>query len=491
VSSLLKARIAFVIAIGLLLACALMVYGALHAFTESERAVQHAQHIQVLLGTTESAIASAARARLTYVFSGDANALGQYQQAVAIIPNQLADLRQSTKENAEQQSQCDVLDKLVLDRMKLWEESVGLKKSGRSEPAGQPDLTRQSVAFAEGIVAVTQRMRHEEAAQLEQTRASSRLHLVVAVAFLAISFMTAVLLLFWHYRLVRSELEAREIAETQAREAAAVAGEAEQKARASEASAVASNEAARKLSARLLSLQDEERRRLSRDLHDSTGQYLAAAKMVLSPLAAAHPEDKRFVECMDLLDRSLREIRTLSHLLHPSGLEEAGFSVAARWYVEGFASRSGITVNTEIQDLSQRLAPDVEITLFRILQEALANIHRHSGSRLAEVRFKAEDGNVMLRVRDYGTGIPPATLEQFRASGGAGVGLAGMRERIHEVGGTLDIESSGKGTCVTATLPRNNSGGACSGWRAGQLTIREACSSEQSAGLLDAPPFCA
>jgi signal transduction histidine kinase len=326
-SSLLKARIAFLIAIGLLLACALLVYGALQAFTESERAVQHAQHIQVLLGTTESAIAAAARARLTYVFSGDADALSQYEQTVATIPTDFADLRQSTRSSAEQQAQCNTLEKLLGDRMKLWEDSINLKKSGQSAPPGQPEMTRQSVAFVDEIVAITQKMQHEQAAELEQTRASSRMHMMVAVAFLAISFITAVLLLFWHYRLVRGELEAREMAESQAREA-------EQKARASESVAVASNEAARRLSGRLMSLQDEERRRLSRDLHDSTGQYLAAAKMVLSPLAAAHPEDKRFAECMDLLDRSLREIRTLSHLLHPSGLEEAGFSTAARWYTE-------------------------------------------------------------------------------------------------------------------------------------------------------------
>src|SRR5947208_10852013 len=113
-SSLPKARIAFVIAIGLLLACALVVYGALRAFTESERAVQHAQHVQVLLGTTESAIASAARARLTYVFNGDgdADALNQYQQAAASIPKELAELRESTKDNPDEQSQCDTLDKL-------------------------------------------------------------------------------------------------------------------------------------------------------------------------------------------------------------------------------------------------------------------------------------------------------------------------------------------------------------------------------------------
>ncbi len=175
--------------------------------------------------------------------------------------------------------------------------------------------------------------------------------------------------------------------------------------------------------------------------------------MVLSPLAAAHPEDKRISECMDLLDRSLREIRTLSHLLHPSGLEEAGFPVAARWYAEGFSNRSGIALNLDIEDLSERLPQEVEIALFRILQEALTNIHRHSGSRSAEITFKGENGSIVLAVRDYGSGMATQTLEQFRASGGVGVGLAGMRERIHEVGGTLEFESNGQGTCVRATLP--------------------------------------
>jgi signal transduction histidine kinase len=454
-SSLPKARIAFVIAIGLLLACALVVYGALRAFTESERAVQHAQHVQVLLGTTESAIASAARARLTYVFNGDAEALTQYQQAVATIPKELAELRESTKGNPDEQSQCDTLDKLVGDRMQLWQDSINLKMSGKPAPAGQPDMTRQSVAFAGEIVAVTQKMRHEEAVEFEQTRASSRMHLVLAVGILAITFITAVLLLFWHYRLVREELRAREAAEKQSRDAANAANDAEQRARDSETAALLSHEAARKLNARLLSLQDEERRRLSRDLHDSTGQYLAAAKMVLSPLAAANPEDRRYAESLDLIDRSLREIRTLSHLLHPSGLEEAGFSTAARWYAEGFANRSGIQVKVDVADLPERLVPEVEITLFRILQEALTNIHRHSGSRAAEITFKPEAQNVVLAIRDYGTGIPLITLEKFRAAGVSGVGLAGMRERIRELGGTLDIDSDANGTCIRAVLPRS------------------------------------
>lgn len=137
------------------------------------------------------------------------------------------------------------------------------------------------------------------------------------------------LLLFWHYRLLRDELDALEDAARRTREAAQAASEAERKARESENIALASNEAARHLTARLLHLQDEERRRLSRELHDSAGQYLAAAKMVFASLVKGQEHDRRYAECMELLDRSLTDVRTISHLLHPSGLEEA--RVSRRW----------------------------------------------------------------------------------------------------------------------------------------------------------------
>src|SRR5206468_1975496 len=224
---------------------------------------------------------------------------------------------------------------------------------------------------------------------------------------------TAVMLLFWHYRLLRQELQAREQAEQNTREAARVAGEAEQKARESEVLAVASKEAARRLSTRLLHLQDDERRRLSRELHDSTGQHLAAAKMVLSSLAAGHDGDRRYADAMQLVDRSLREIRTISYLLHPSGLEEAGFSTAARWYAEEFAKRSSTEIRVDIADLPERLPREVELALFRVLQEGLANVHRHSKSRSAEVEFRLEGAQFALEIRDHGVGIAPQLLEQF------------------------------------------------------------------------------
>lgn len=450
---LLKARVAFVIAIGLLLACALVVYGTLKSFAESERMVQHTEHVQVLLGESEAVIASAARARMAYVLNGDDDSYSQYERAVARIPSKIGELRDSTSDDSSQLAACDRLDKLVKERIDLWEKSVALKRSGLPQPAAQPDLTRQSVAFAEEIISVTQGMRDQQGRVLAGRRNAANFHLGFATVILVISGLTAVLLLFWHYRLVREELQAREAAEQLTRQAAQTATEAEAKARASENAAIASNEAARKLSARLLHLQDEERRRLSRELHDSTGQHLAAAKMVLSSLKSEHKDERKYSECMDLVDRSLREIRTISHLLHPSGLEEAGFSTAARWYTEEFAKRSGVDVQVAIADLPNRLPREFELALFRVLQEGLANIHRHSKSRTARVAFEASATKLTLTIQDQGVGMSRDLLDQFRSTGSAGVGLAGMRERVRELGGNLEITSNPQGTALRVTIP--------------------------------------
>ncbi len=452
-SGLLKARIAFTIAIGLLLACALVVYGTLRSFAASERLVQHTQQVQVLLGETEAVIAAGGRARMTYVLTGDEDAYEQYGQALARIPAKLAELRRSTTDEPTQQAECDRLEKLTSDRIQLWEKSVAVRRSGALASAAQPDITRQSVLFAEEIISVTQRMRDAENQLLAQRKGAAGISYGLTAIILVISGFTAVLLLFWHYQLLREELEAREQAEQSTREAARVATEAEHKARESENMAIASNAAARRLSARLLHLQDDERRRLSRELHDSTGQHLAAAKMVLSSLAAGHEGDRRYADSLDLVDRSLREIRTISHLLHPSGLEEAGFSSAARWYAEEFSNRSGIQLQIDIADLPTRLPREIELALFRVLQEALANIHRHSKSHSAAVGFQAEPEQLILTIADHGVGMPKEVLDQFRSSGSAGVGLAGMRERVRELGGNLEMESSSAGTSLRVTIP--------------------------------------
>lgn len=143
----------------------------------------------------------------------------------------------------------------------------------------------------------------------------------------------------------------------------------------------------------------------------------------------------------------------MSHLLHPSGLEEAGFPAAARWYAEEFAKRSGIRLKVEIPNLQERLPREVEIALFRIMQESLGNIHRHSKSASAEITLEPGSREVLLTIRDNGVGIPSDLLNRFRFSGNAGVGLAAMRERVRELRGTFEVDSNGGGTALRVAIP--------------------------------------
>jgi len=206
---------------------------------------------------------------------------------------------------------------------------------------------------------------------------------------------------------------------------------------------------------RLLELQDQERRKFSRELHDSLGQYLVGVKMNLTMLGNSVPPNALIPECLKLLDQAMTETRTISHLLHPPLLDESGFASAAKWYVEGFSKRSGIQTNLEMADDLGRLSSPLELALFRVLQESLTNVHRHSKSRKAEVSLIASKQQVVLEVRDHGKGVPPDVLDRFRHKRAhGGVGLAGMRERINELGGRMDMHSDSHGTRVVATLPR-------------------------------------
>src|SRR4051812_19735633 len=212
--------------------------------------------------------------------------------------------------------------------------------------------------------------------------------------------------------------------------------------------------ALRRLSVRLLRVQDEERRRLARELHDSLGQDLTAAKISLDMLTqecntvSAHLRDAQ-----TLVDRSISDTRTLSHLLHPPLLDEAGFISAAKWYVEGFGKRSGIITKLELPQPVHRLPRRAETALFRIMQEALTNVHRHSGSRAVDVSVRSDDTKIVLTVKDFGMGVPREVLDRFWKTGNVGVGLAGIRERLKELGGSLEIESNLDGTLLRATIP--------------------------------------
>jgi signal transduction histidine kinase len=217
------------------------------------------------------------------------------------------------------------------------------------------------------------------------------------------------------------------------------------------------NQNLRELSARLLQLQDDERRRIARELHDSVGQMLAALGM---NLAAVGADIERFIKVGKTVNDSAalvhdlsKEVRTISHLLHPPLLDEAGLASALRWYVDGFAQRSKIKVDLKFPADFGRLPRESETAIFRTVQECLTNIHRHSGSSIATIRIAASDNQVRVEVEDRGKGIPQEKQSEMASTGIPGVGIRGMRERLRQLGGSLDIHSDGKGTLIVAQLP--------------------------------------
>jgi signal transduction histidine kinase len=217
------------------------------------------------------------------------------------------------------------------------------------------------------------------------------------------------------------------------------------------------NQNLRELSGRLLQLQDDERRRIARELHDSVGQMLAALGMNLAVVGTDIERlTKTAITVNDsatLVQELSKEVRTISHLLHPPLLDEAGLASALRWYIEGFAQRSKIKVDLEFPADFGRLPRESETAIFRTVQECLTNIHRHSESPTATIRIAASDNHVRVEVEDRGKGIPPEKQSEMASTGIPGVGIRGMRERLRQLGGNLDIHSNGKGTLIVAQVP--------------------------------------
>jgi signal transduction histidine kinase len=215
----------------------------------------------------------------------------------------------------------------------------------------------------------------------------------------------------------------------------------------------------RELSGRLLNIQDEERRRIARELHDGVGQLLAGVSMNISIIGRERtnftPEAQQSLEQIAvLIEQAAKEIRTMSHLLHPPLLDEVGLDSALRWYIDGFAERSKIAMSTQLApEFSNELPRDLALSIFRIVQESLTNIHRHSGSGSAHVRIDRSPHEITLEVRDTGRGISPEILSKISSGRSPGVGLRGMRERIRQFNGHLDIHSDQEGTRIFVLLP--------------------------------------
>ena len=431
-SSARKARLAFALALGLLVLGGIAVSITIQQLSNSARWVAHTYDVKAALGDVNSSLSSAARARFGYVHSSDEEFLSQYESSKADVRDELQHVRELTSDNQAQQALCDQLEKAADQRISLLDASVALQKSGPFNHEAQDRFTQLGVDASAKVAGIMQQMQDEEQGLLSRRKTISGSLFTVVICLLVAVFTLSALLFWVHYRLLKEELRNRDQMERNARS----------------------------LSARLLNVQDEERRKFSRELHDSVGQILTLAKMNLAVLLDANPSDKVLAETGKLLDEALSEVRTVSYLLHPPLLDELGLSSAFKWYLEGFAQRSGIKLSIDIAEDFGRLPQSTELVLFRALQESLTNVHRHSKSAKAEVSLRMMDYKVVLRVRDYGKGIPNRTLETFLKTGtDTGVGLAGMRERIREQFGQLEIHSDENGTVLVVTLPTSSPAG--------------------------------
>jgi signal transduction histidine kinase len=400
--------------------------------SDSEKWVSHTHEVETVIAQVRSELFATEGALSRYGLTADESHLGRYSESVQNLRNGLDHLRSLVVDNSAQQQRLDALVPLVDRGVALVERDIGSLKTTPFDRQQQANFELQTEQLNQQAIVLLEEMQREEDHLLDvresiSERSYGKLRIWLIIIF--VSVLAVLLATFWQTVL---QLKERRRSES----------------------------AVRRLSARLLQAQDEQRRKIARELHDGLGQYLAALKMNIDQLqrpdmVQGSPKNSSLIsESVQLLDQAINESRTLSHLLHPPLLDETGFTSAAHWYVEGFSRRSKIQVSLELPQQMQRLPRDIELALFRVLQEGLTNVLRHSESSSAEVRLEINSDKVVLVIADHGKGMPPVVLEQFnQTTTGTGVGLAGMRERINEFGGQLTVESVGAGTILAAVIP--------------------------------------
>jgi len=397
----------------------------------------HTFKVQSAIQDVRLSIANAAADRREYLQLGDVPSLQDFpksrDRAMAAIRN----LRSLTVDNPQQQELLSHVEALAIERMDLLQDSIDGSQLRHETLADQSSIDVKGLRINQQITDSLQSMYDSEQVLLQSRQQTSKQMYEGTVIVLIISFLLAFALLASNFYFLYGEVRRRREAEKILR---------------------AVGDSYRRLSTRLLELQDEERRKLARELHDSVGQYLALLKMNLvriGSLPACQDGSGRELvgEAVQWTDRTITEVRTVSHLLHPPMLDEVGFLSACRWYIEEFGKRSGIQVNLDLPEDSERLSPETELVLFRALQEGLTNVHRHSATRKVDITFAHSPDGVKLTLHDYGHGMSPEAMKRFQSGIGIGVGLAGMRERVAERGGTMRIESDTRGTTVYINLP--------------------------------------
>lgn len=356
----------------------------------------------------------------------------QLESTMAAVPAALDLLRRLTADNPQQQSRIAALTPLAQQFIDEIEKRSSASTALAADPAGAArifELQNQMDNAFESI-------RQAEIALQQARQSSRRMQYEQIFLIIGLIFFAAVMLLGFYFRLLSDQVRL---------------------AQASERALEASAHSYKLLSAKVLDLQDRERRRVARELHDSVGQYLAVLRMNLGRLGADEASDpqrsKLHADTVELAEHAVTEVRTISYLLHPPMLEDIGLEEAVRWYANGFAKRSELELELDVKDADARLPRELELALFRTLQESLTNVHRHAKASKVDIKLERNESNVVLTVKDNGIGLSAEALARFRAGLAGGVGLAGMRERITELGGTFQVESTALGTLLRASLP--------------------------------------
>ena len=354
------------------------------------------------------------------------------RSAAEALRQSLARLKALTSDNAAEQERLEQLVPLVEEHVQTLAGAAASRARARqSGSAAAPVASevqteeRISLIISDIDTQETQLLGVREAALDRQFRRN--------IAVLAFAVGACLMLLFTNMHLLREDVRSSRIATQHIRESA---------------------DSYRALSSRIIGLQDAERRRIGRELHDSVGQTLGALQMCLEQVAAHAPgSGPLLAESQELLQRTAQEVRTMSQLLHPPLLDVVGFVAAAQNYLQQFARRSGIEAKANFPTDLKLPSKETELMFFRVLQESLTNVHRHAQATAVDVWLVRQNHEVVMTIQDNGRGMPAGVLENFQAGMASGVGLAGMRERLAEFGGTLHVESSHSGTIVRASIP--------------------------------------
>lgn len=397
-------------------------------YADSMNRLSHSLRVETEIAEIRSNLFAAQNGRFQYVFADQPEGLQQYRAATDALTAQMSQLRRVTADNPAQRSLLASLTALVEKQLITLRTSTEMKLQGGSVEL-QDQFSNTIHGLSQSTSAALDSLQLEEKKLLTARRVISEKTYRTQKIVLSVSFLVVLLFTVLSFAELVFQLRERQNAEL----------------------------VVRRLNGRILQVQDEERRKLARDLHDGIGQTFTALKMSLVQVSrsdsnSVHSSDA-LSECIHLVDEGLSQSRTLSYLLHPPMLDEVGFAAAARWLVDGFSERSKIKATLDVPH-NLKLARELELTLFRVLQEGLTNIHRHSESDRAEVVVTSGSGTVTMTIKDYGKGISDKTLQNFKnATAPAGVGLAGMRGRVADVNGALELESANPGTIVRVCVP--------------------------------------